>query len=44
MLAMFIDHVRQVVFVDKIVTLQGLLHEYKSIMETNDLPKLSQAT
>ena len=26
---MFIDHVRQVVFVDKIITLQGLLHEYK---------------
>ena len=32
--AMFIDHVRQVVFVDKIITLQGLLHEYKRIMGT----------
>ena len=31
---MFIDHVRQVVFADKIITLQGLLHEYKSIMGT----------
>ena len=36
---MFIDHVRQVVFVDyKIITLQGLLREYKSIMGTYGLP------
>ena len=38
---MFIDHVRQVVFVDhKIITLQGLLHEYKNIMGTYGLPNL----
>ena len=38
---MFIDHVRQVVFVDyKIITLQGLLREYKSIMGTYGLPHL----
>ena len=44
---MFIDHVRQVVFVDyKIITctLQGLLHDYKSIMGTYGLPNLNQAT
>ena len=38
---MFIDHVRQVVFVDhEFITLQGLLREYKSIMETYGLPNL----
>ena len=38
---MFIDHVRQVVFVDhEIITLQGLLREYKSIMGTYGLPNL----
>ena len=38
---MFIDHVRQVMFVDhEIITLQGLLHEYKSIMGTYGLPNL----
>ena len=42
---MFIDHVRQDVFVDhKIITLQGLLHDYKSIMGTYGFPNLSQAT
>ena len=36
---MFIDHVCQVLFVDhEIITLQGLLHEYKSIMGTSSLP------
>jgi len=38
---MFIDHARQVVFVDhEITTLQGLLREYKNIMETYGLPNL----
>ena len=38
---MFIDHVRQVVFVDhEIITLQGLLRAYKSIMGTYGLPNL----
>ena len=38
---MFIDHVRQVVFVDhEIITLQGLLREYKSVMGTYGLPNL----
>ena len=38
---MFIDHVHQVVFVDhEIITLQGLLREYKSIMWTYGLPNL----
>ena len=37
----FIDHVHQVVFVDhEIITLQGLLREYKSIMGTHGLPHL----
>ena len=37
---MFIDHVHQVVFVDhEIITLQGLLREYKSIMWTLWLTK-----
>ena len=39
--SMFIDHVRQVVCVDhEIITLQGLLREYKSIMWTYGLPNL----
>ena len=38
---MFIDYVRQVMFVDHdIITLQGLLHGYKSIMGTYGLPNL----
>ena len=38
---MFIDHVRQVVFVDhEIITLQGMLREYKNIMGTYGLPNL----
>ena len=38
---MFIDHVCQIVFVDhEIITLQGLLREYKSIMGTYGLPNL----
>ena len=38
---MFIDHARQVVFVDhEIITLQGLLREYKNIMGTYGLPNL----
>jgi len=37
----FIDHARQVLFVDhKIITLQGLLREYKNIMGTYGLPNL----
>ena len=38
---MFMDHVRQVVFVDhEIITLQWLLRAYKSIMGTYGLPNL----
>ena len=38
---MFIDHVCQVLFVDhEIITLQRLLHEYKSIMGTSSLPNM----
>ena len=38
---MFIDHARQVVFVDhEIITLQGLLRKYKNIMGTYGLPNL----
>ena len=38
---MFIDHVCHIVFVDhEIITLQGLLREYKSIMGTYGLPNL----
>ena len=37
----FIDHAYQFVFVDhKIITLQGLLREYKNIMGTYGLPNL----